>query len=71
MADVIVILGPGQSSQLDDERLATDFAASNIERLIEGAVAFTIPAARVHEIERHPAVAYVRRVQAYTGSLAS
>ena len=68
---MIVILGPGQSSKLDDECLATDFAASNIERLIEGAVACTIPATKVHEIERHPSVAYVRRVQAYTGSLAS
>jgi hypothetical protein len=71
MADVIVILGLGQSSQLDDECLATDFAASNIERPVEGAIACTIPAAKVHEIERHPAVAYVRRVQGYIGSLAS
>ena len=71
MADVIVILGPGQSAALDDECLATDFAATNIERLIEGALACTIPAWKVHEIERHPSVAYVRRVQGYTGSLAS
>jgi hypothetical protein len=71
MADVIVILGLGQSSKLDDESLATDFAASNIERPTEGAIACTIPAWKVHEIEHHPAVAYVRRISAYTGSLAS
>ena len=71
MADVIVILGLGQSSQLDDESLAIDFAASNIERPVEGAVCCTIPAAKVYEIEHHPAVAYVRRVQGYTGSLES
>ena len=71
MADVIVILGLGQSANLDDESLATDFAASNIERPTEGAICCTIPLWKVHEIERHPAVAYVRRVQAYTGSLAS
>ena len=68
---MIVILGLGQSSQLDDESLAIDFAASNIERPTEGAVCCTIPATKVHEIERHPAVAYVRRVQGYTGSLES
>jgi hypothetical protein len=71
MADVIVILARGQSAMLDDESLATCFAATNIERPIEGALACTIPAGMVHAMERHPAVAYVRRVQGYMGSLAS
>jgi hypothetical protein len=71
MADVIVILGRGQGERLDDESLASDFAATNIERPIPGAIACTVPSTMLHRIERHPAVAYVRRVQAYTGSLAS
>jgi hypothetical protein len=71
MADVIVILGRGQGDRLDDEALATSFAATNIERPIPGAVSCTVPHSMIHHIERHPAVAYVRRVQAYFGSLAS
>jgi hypothetical protein len=68
MADVILIFEPGQSSRLDDEALAESFAATNVERPIEGAVSCTIPADMVHAVARFPGVAYVRRVQAYTGS---
>ena len=71
MSDVIVILARGQGDRLDDETLAFTFAATNIERLIVGAVACTVPAYMVHELAQHPAVAYVRRVQAYMGSLGS
>jgi hypothetical protein len=68
MADVILIFQPGQSDRLDDEALAESFAATNVERPIEGAIACTIPADMVHAVARYPGVAYVRRVQAYTGS---
>jgi hypothetical protein len=71
MTDVIVIFARGLGERLDDETLAFTFAATNIERPIEGAVACTLPAFMVSEIAQHPSVAYVRRVQAYMGSLAS
>jgi hypothetical protein len=69
MADVIVIFTPGECDKFDDEALAMTFSATNIERLHSGALACTVPAASIHEIERNPRVAYVRRVQMYTGSL--
>jgi hypothetical protein len=69
MADVIVICSPGQSEKMDDEMLAMQFAATNIERPHVGAIACTVPGDRLHHIERHPGVAYVRRVQSYTGGL--
>ena len=68
MADVIVIFARGHSDRLDDEALAMSFAATNVERPIAGAVACTIPVEMIHQVERHPAVAYVRRVAAYVGS---
>ena len=68
MADIIMILVPGQADRLGDDDLALCFAATNVERPIEGAVACTVPADKVDEIARHPAIAYLRRVQAYTGS---
>ena len=71
MADVIVICTPGQSEKMDDEMLAMQFAATNIERPHAGAIACTVPAERVHHIEHFPGVAYVRRVQSYTGSLSA
>ena len=71
MTDVIVIFSAGQFDRLDDETLAATFAATNIERLPEGVLSCTVPAAMVHDIERNPAVAYVRRVQAYIGSFDS
>ena len=69
MADVIVIFTPGQSEKMDDEMVAMNFAATNIERPHAGAVACTVPAERVHHIEAYPGVAYVRRVQSYMGSM--
>ena len=69
MADVIVICSLGQSEKMDDEMLAVQFAATNIERPHVGAIACTVPGDLVHTIERHPGVAYVRRVQSYTGSV--
>ena len=71
MADVILIFASGHSELLDDESLAEMFAATNVERLIEGAIACTIPYCMIHHLERHPSIAYVRRVQAYIGSLGS
>jgi hypothetical protein len=71
MADVIIIFASGHSELLDDESLAELFAATNVERLIEGAIACTVPYCMTHHIERHPSVAYVRRVQAYVGCLGS
>jgi hypothetical protein len=71
MVDVIVIFTPGQCDLLDDEMLAMTFAATNVERLHSGALACTVPGAMVHHLEHHPAVAYVRRVQCYTGSLSA
>jgi hypothetical protein len=71
MADVIVIFARGQSLLMDDESLAELFAATNIDRLIDGAIACTVPYCMIDHLERHPAVAYVRRVQAYMGSLES
>ena len=71
MCDVILILIPGESDRLDDETLAQEFAATNIERPVEGAIACTVPSHLLHEIAQHPRVAYVRRIQAYLGSLAS
>ena len=71
MADVILIFMPGHSHKMDDEQLALQFAATNIERPLAGAIACTVPADRVHHIERYPGVAYVRRVQSYTGSLSA
>jgi len=71
MADVIVICSPGQSENMDDEMLAMQFAATNIERPHVGAIACTVPGDLVHTIERYPGVAYVRRVQSYTGSLSA
>ena len=71
MADVILIFTPGQSEKMDDEMLAMQFAATNIERPHVGAIACTVPGDLVHAIERHPGVAYVRRVQSYTGSLSA
>ena len=68
MADVILIFQPGQCDRLDDEALAESFAATNVERPIAGAVACTIPMDMLHHIERHPSIAYVRRVAAYVGS---
>src|SRR5215212_7188570 len=68
MTDVILILMPGHFERLDDETLATSFAATNIDRPTTGVLACTVPSALVHDIERNPAVAYLRRVQAYTGS---
>jgi hypothetical protein len=68
MADVIVILQPGHSDAMDDEAIATAFAATNVERPIAGAIACTVPAEMLHHVEKHPAVAYVRRVAAYAGS---
>jgi hypothetical protein len=56
---------------MDDEMLALTFAATNIERPHVGAIACTVPGDLVHTIERHPSVAYVRRVQSYTGSLSA
>lgn len=69
MVDVIVIFTLGQCDKHDDEQLAMTFAATNIERLHSGAVACTVPGAMMHHIEQLPGVAYVRRVQCYTGSL--
>ncbi len=71
MTDVILIFARGQSGTLDDEALAMTFAATNIERPIMGALQCTIPAAKLHEVERNPAVAYVRRMQSYAGSFDS
>ena len=71
MVDVILILTPGQAALLDDEMLALTFCATNVDRLHSGAIACTVPGGMIHSIERHPAVAYVRRVQAYTGSLSA
>jgi hypothetical protein len=71
MADVIVICSPGQSEKMDDEMLAMQFAATNIERPHVGTIACTVPVELVHTIERYPGVAYVRRVQSYTGSLSA
>jgi hypothetical protein len=71
MADVIVIFAPGQCDRLDDEALALAFAATNIERLHSGAVACTVPGDMVHQIEHHPGVGYVRRVQTFEGSAAA
>ena len=71
MADVILIFMPGESVRFDDEMLATAFAATNIERPHPGAIACTVPAGMVHDIQKNPRVAYVRRVSAYMGSLAS
>jgi hypothetical protein len=71
MLDVIVIFTPGQCDQLDDETLAVNFAATNIERLHSGAIGCTVPGDMIHHIEHHPAVAYVRRVQSYMGSLSA
>jgi hypothetical protein len=71
MADVIVMFAPGESEKMDDEALAMSFAATNIERPHVGAIACTVPAERVHHIEHYPGVAYVRRVQSYTGSLSA
>lgn len=71
MVDVILILAAGHSVLLDDESMAEQFAATNVERLVEGAVACTVPCVMIHHIERHPSVAYVRRVQTYVGSLSS
>jgi hypothetical protein len=71
MSDIIVVCRRGQSERLDDETLATDFGATNVERLIEGCLSCTVPSYKLHEVERHASVAYVRRVQAYRGSLAS
>jgi hypothetical protein len=68
MSDVIVIFAPGQFDRLDDETLAATFAATNIERLPEGVLSCTVPSSMIHEIERNPAVAYVRKVAAYIGS---
>jgi len=68
MADVILIFKAGQSDRLDDEALAESFAATNVERPIAGAVACTIPADMLHHVERHPAIAYLRRVASYAGS---
>ena len=69
MADVIVICRSGQSERMDDETLAMTFAATDIERPHVGTIACTVPGDLIHHIERHPGVAYVRRVQSYTGSL--
>ena len=71
MADVIVIFAPGHGTSMDDETLAVTFAATNIERPHAGAIAFTVPGEMIHRIEHHPGVAYVRRVQSYTGSLSA
>jgi len=71
MTDVIVVCARGGSDRLDDETLATCFGATNVERLPEGCLACTVPTSRLNELERNPAVAYVRRVQAYYGSIAS
>ncbi len=71
MADVIVIFAAGECDRLDDESLAANFAATNIERLHSGALACTVPSFKLHEIERRPGVAYVRRVQAYLASLSA
>jgi hypothetical protein len=71
MTDIIVVCARGLSSSLDDETLATSFGATNVERLPEGCLACTVPSHKLHDVERNPAVAYVRRVQAYLGSLAS
>lgn len=71
MVDVIVMFAPGESQKMDDEMLAMSFAATNIERPHVGAIACTVPAGMDHHIERHPGVAYVRRVQSYTGSLSA
>ena len=71
MTDVIIVCARGHSHRLDDETLATCFGATNVERLPEGCLACTVPSHRLHDVERNPAVAYVRRVQAYYGSIAS
>ena len=71
MVDVILIFAKGQADRLDDEALAESFAATNVERPIAGAVSCTIPLEMLHHVERHPAVAYVRRVAAYVGSVNS
>ena len=71
MTDVIIVCARGGSERLDDETLATCFGATNVERLLEGCLACTIPSYRLHDVERNPSVAYVRRVQAYYGSIAS
>ena len=69
MADVIVIFAPGQCQKLDDEALAEVFAATNVDRPSEGVIACTIPAHKLHEMQRDPRVAYVRRVSEYIGSV--
>jgi hypothetical protein len=71
MADVILIFTPGECDRFDDESLALAFAATNIERLHSGALSCTVPAIKIHEIEKNPRVAYVRRVSAYMGSIRS
>lgn len=71
MADVIVIFNAGECELMDDESLAMSFAATNIERLHSGALSCTVPSWKLHEIERRPGVAYVRRVQAYLASLSA
>ena len=68
MADVIVIFRPGCCERFDDEALAESFAATNVDRPTEGAVSCTIPMEKFHDVERHPSVAYLRRIQAYMGS---
>src|SRR5688572_1756501 len=42
MCDVIVIIARGAGGQLDDETLACQFAATNIDRPQDGAVACTV-----------------------------
>ena len=71
MCDVILIIARGAAGQLDDETLACQFAATNIDRPHGGAVACTVPGYMIHLMERHPAVAYVRRVQHFLGSLSA
>ena len=71
MADVILIFAPGQCERFDDELLAEEFAATNVDRVSEGAIACTVPSYLIHRLEHDPRIAYVRRVQAYLGSIAS
>jgi hypothetical protein len=71
MCDVIVIIARGAADKLDDETLAMNFAATNIDRVHGGAVACTVPGEMIHHMERDPAIAYVRRVQNYLGSLSA
>ena len=71
MTDIIVVCARGQSHRLDDETLAVAFGATNVEWLPEGCLSCTVPTHKLHEIEHYPAVAYVRRVQGYLGSIAS